>query len=384
MERRTDLDWLRIIAFGLLILYHIECFYNPYPWQANSIHATPVMYPLMRITTPWRLLLLFVIAGVATRFMLDRMRPEAFIASRAIRLLVPLTFAIVVIVPPQTYVQLLQHTDYSGTFFDFLFQQITGHGRWVVNGQQLPTPQMAHMWFVAYLFVYTLLIVPIGPLLKRLPARFFHPFVRWSAIFTAPYLFLAVAGMFVAPFFLTEWHDFWSDWYAFGVFFAGFVFGYAVAKCEPFFQECERIRWWMLALAIAGYALPELKYALRIEQFVKFEVAFHQMQGWAAVLALFGFARRHLRHDGPVRRYLTDAIFPYYIIHQTVIVLAGFYLTNLHIPVWVEAPALILVTVASCMIGYEIVRRISVLRPLFGLKLTPRRPVETTLAPSSS
>jgi len=97
-----------------------------------------------------------------------------------------------------------------------------------------------------------------------------------------------------------------------------------------------------------------------------------ELQAWTMILALIGFARKHLRRDNATRRYLTDAIFPFYIIHQTTIVVAGHYLNQLGWPVWIEAPVLITLTVASCWLGYEIVRRVGFLRPLFGLKLEAR------------
>jgi hypothetical protein len=103
-------------------------------------------------------------------------------------------------------------------------------------------------------------------------------------------------------------------------------------------------------------------------------VGLRELQAWTMILALFGFARKHLRHDNAARRYLTDAIFPFYIIHQTTIVVAGHYINQVGLPVWIEAPVLIATTAASCWIGYDIVRRIGVLRPLFGLKFERRRP----------
>jgi hypothetical protein len=96
--------------------------------------------------------------------------------------------------------------------------------------------------------------------------------------------------------------------------------------------------------------------------------ALRETQAWTMILALFGFARQHLRHDNAARRYLTDAIFPFYVIHQTTIVVAGHYLNQVGLPVGIEASVLIATTAASCWIGYEIVRRIAILRPLFGLK----------------
>jgi hypothetical protein len=90
------------------------------------------------------------------------------------------------------------------------------------------------------------------------------------------------------------------------------------------------------------------------------------------ITAAFGFARRYLRQrDGSVRRYLTDAIFPFYIIHELTITVGGYYLTRFGLDVRLEFALLVTATALSCFITYEIVRRIAWLRPLFGLKTLP-------------
>ena len=91
--RRYDLDWLRIIAFGLLIFYHIGMFYVTWDWHVKSPHASMAIEPLMILTSPWRLSLLFLISGVATAFLLDKTR-RGFFRMRSQRLLIPLIFGI--------------------------------------------------------------------------------------------------------------------------------------------------------------------------------------------------------------------------------------------------------------------------------------------------
>lgn len=369
MERRTDLDWLRIIAFGLLILYHVGLFYMARPWHVNSIHGTDAIEPLLFITTPWRIPLLFVISGVATRFMMDKMSTGAFMASRSTRLLIPLVFGALVIVAPQTYVELVEKANYSGSLIDFYGKYLTNTGHWISSGQEIVTPMVNHLWFVQSLFIYTVLTLIVGRFVKRLPARWIAPFARAPLIVIAPWAILTVLVIYFQPRLEPLSLPVLGEMYHFALYLAFFLFGYGVAKHEAFFEQCERIRWWMLAAAIGGYLFARFG-----GEHWRLVLSMIELQAWAAILAAFGFARRHLRHDGPVRRYLTDAIFPYYIIHQTTLVVAGHYLTQMHIPAWVEAPVLIATIVASCALGYEIIRRVWFLRPLFGLKLEAKKP----------
>jgi glucan biosynthesis protein C len=377
VERRVDLDWVRIIAFGLLIFYHVGMFYVTWDFHVKSSRASDAIEPLMLLTNPWRLLLLFVVSGVATRFMLDKMNVGRFLASRTARLLIPLVFGMFVIVPPQTYMELLGH-GWTGSFFgDFYPKYATASGNWCGPDGCLITPTWNHLWFVAYLFIFTLLVVPVGPLVKRLPAKAVAPLLSGPLIILLPWAFLWVCRMTLYPAF-GDTHALVNDWYVLAVDFAGFLFGYAVAKHERFFETCERLRWLALGLALAGWFGVQLYNGLDIEPNpadprLWAGRAARELEAWCAILAAFGFARRHLRRDGPVRRYLTDAIFPFYIIHQTTIVVAGPWLDRMQLPLWIEAPTLIALTAASCWLGYEIVRRIPPLRPLFGLKLEPRR-----------
>jgi len=89
---------------------------------------------------------------------------------------------------------------------------------------------------------------------------------------------------------------------------------------------------------------------------------------WCCMVAVFGFGRRWLTADGPARRYLTDAVFTYYIVHQTAIVIAAHALRGAGLPVWAEAAVIVAATVAACGLSYEVVRRLGWARPWFGLK----------------
>jgi glucan biosynthesis protein C len=75
-----------------------------------------------------------------------------------------------------------------------------------------------------------------------------------------------------------------------------------------------------------------------------------------------------LTHDNAARRYLTSAIFPVYILHQTVIVVVAHALKPSHLYPPIEGILLVLVTAATCFLSYDAIRRVRLLRPLFGLE----------------
>jgi glucan biosynthesis protein C len=379
--RRYDLDWLRIAAFGLLIFYHIGMFFVSWDWHVKSAHAGPAIQPLMLLTSPWRLALLFLIAGCATRFMMDsamadRLARGRMAKTRSLRLLLPLVFGMLVIVPPQTYYELVEKLGFTEGFAAFYGRYIAFHDGWRPGGRPLVVPTWNHLWFVAYLWVYTMIVLALRPLLhgavmRRIASRA-ADLLTGPALILLPWLLFAVLRLTLFPLF-GQTHALVDDWYLHATYLSLFLFGYGIARSERIWAAIDRLRWPALALALLCYGalvwfmhqrgLPAEARMLR--------QAIWALDLWVWILMLLGFARRWLNHDGPLRRYLTTAIFPFYILHQTIIVVTGHHLTPLGLPGWAEGLILVVVTIAGCLAGYELVRRIGWLRPVFGLKPDP-------------
>lgn len=378
--RRFDLDWLRIIVFGLLILYHVGMFYVTWDWHVKSPHAGEALKPYMALTSPWRLTLLFLISGVATRFMLDRAAGLELIRNRSLRLLVPLAAGMLVIVAPQTYFEAVEKLAYGDGWINFYQKYATAYGGWCPGGTCLIVPTWNHLWFVAYLWVYTMIAAILHPALQRAPVRRIGELARrtfdGSGLILVPWAVLALLRLVLQPRFPGT-HAMIDDWYLHAVYFSVFAFGYCIAKSDTIWRAIERSRWLALGLGLAAYvplawflanygsqaAAPEaLRPVLRVVW---------ALDQWTWIIALLGFARRWLDRDNALRRYLTDAVFPYYIVHQTAIVVIGHYLASLRLPVAVEASALVVSTLAVCAATYEAARRVSWLRPLLGLRPSP-------------
>ena len=159
-DRRADLDWIRVGAFALLILYHVGMFYVTWDWHVKSPRAGHALEPLMVLTNPWRLTLLFLVSGAATRFVFDRLRSARALArTRVVRLLPPLLLAMFVLVPPQSYYEILEQAPHLAESYPaFWLDYATASGNWCDADGCLITPTWNHMWFVAYLLVYSLLL----------------------------------------------------------------------------------------------------------------------------------------------------------------------------------------------------------------------------------
>lgn len=376
-QRRLDLDWLRIIALGLLILYHTGMFYVSWDWHVKSSRASETIEPLMQLLSPWRLALLFLISGAATRFLADKMTGPAFTKARMVRLVPPLALAIFVIVPPQTWYEVYEVVESglapASALDGFYERYVTSSGHWCAPDECIITPTYNHMWFVFYLVLYTLLVPIVGPLVRRAtPALDW--LTRGPGLLIAPWLVMFGLRVTLFPVF-GETHNFMDDFYLHALYLFVFFLGFALAKHQPFFDRCVRARWVAVALALACWIGVQTYFSVYTDADVApsewlrtIMRGVYTLQAWSAIIAALGFAHRYLSNtDNRLRRVLTEAIFPFYLIHQTIIVVAGHHLDALGLPLWLEAVTLIGITVLGCWLFYATAKRISWLRLWAGL-----------------
>ena len=392
-QRRYDLDWVRIGAFMLLILYHVGMYYVTWDWHVKSPYASGTIEPLMMLTSPWRLSLLFLVSGVATAYLLARQGAGHFMGQRSTRLLIPLVFGMLVIVPPQSYLEVVEKLRYAGGFAEFYRLYISGFHGFCRGSDCLIMPTWNHLWFVAYLWVYTAVLYaavriapPVIPWLRRIAEKG----LSGLGVLLWPIAYLVAIRLGLAPRFPAT-HALAGDWYNHAMYFGVFLLGFSLAGARTAWGALERARWLTLGLAVVGWAFLVAYFgaysddaavppmALRL-----FQRGVYGAEQWLAIAAAVGFAHRHLTHDSAARRYLTTAIFPVYILHQTIIVVVAHALKPSHLYPPVEGVVLVLVTVATCFLGYEAIRRVRLLRPLFGLDRGPPRARKIEVSPSAA
>ena len=370
--RRYDLDWLRIIAFGLLILYHVGMFYVTWGWHVKSNYVSSSVEPLMRLINPWRLALLFFISGVAIRFATDKaVSLGRFALSRLARLGLPLLFGLYVWVMPQAFYQVRQSGEFTGSIAEFYPDYVA-----LEQAFSTITPTWNHLWYLAYVLVYILIALATLPLLRRVPAS-----RAWQALTSRPFV---VVFVMILPFAANEtWltpvfpttHDLINDWANHVHRFMIFLVGFFTAKDARFWNSVEKV--WKFApfLAIAAWLVlangqnigdwaREFMSGSQLRFFFSYVMTVY---AWSCILTLLGFAQRFLNRESRQLRYLTGAIFCYYVLHQTITVFAGYYLTGYQLGVVVESVLVLAITVSGCMLGYELIRRVPKIGILFGV-----------------
>jgi glucan biosynthesis protein C len=372
--RRYDLDWIRVCAFGLLILYHVELVYSPFDWHIRSAHTYGWMRQALLLTSPWRLTLLFLVSGAALRLMSARKTAGEVLKARLARLAPPLIFGVVALVPIQSWIEWTDKGTWSAGLPAWMAHELSPAG--VRDG--LP---VNHLWFLVYICAYSLAILPLlirPALITRLEALLVRSMWGWRIV-AIPLAYLLAIRLLLFPFYPVT-NQLVGDWYNHALSFGAFLFGFLMVRRESIWIGFARYRWFSLCGAVllplvmiqdihpgggAFWGLPRN--------------AVFAINQWAMVAGVLGFAYRHLRNAAnPVLSYLNDAIFPCYLAHQTILVLAVWLIKPAHLPAPLEALSLITVTFLGSLAVYEVVRRIPPIRPLWGLKPLPSHVAEET------
>jgi hypothetical protein len=380
-RRRYDLDWLRVLAFGVLILYHTGMFYvADWGWHIKSTHTSENLQYLMLLVNPWRMPLLFLVSGAALWFAARKISPTGLMKLRLLRLLPPLALGMLVIVPPQIYLQILQWEGVELGYVAFyrLYLDL-GTEAFPKHQSPLGLVSWTHLWFIPYLLIYTLAFVILKSLLDRLAFELsrLNPSLVW--LYALPLAVLLPIGLFLEPRF-PRTYAIVGDWYAHALYFSAFVFGYIGAGQLYIVRTLVANRRLCLGISLVTYLLFVLmgRGHLSLELLgsaaglVRTSIAY--LNGWGWILTVLAWSAAYLNRPSRLLTYMNTAILPWYVLHQTLTILLAWQLSKLGMPVGLEAMLVVAGTVAGCMVGYEFIRRYQPWRFLFGLKPAGGRP----------
>jgi hypothetical protein len=318
-----------------------------------------------------------MISGLAVSFIWGKYSSARFAARRAKRLLIPFLFGMAFVVSPQCYYEALNKGLIDPGFLRFMgqyltFQDFPGEA-WA--GEQQIVWTWNHLWYLLYLFFYTLLLIPVARFLDGPGAGIRRRFqsLRGVWLVVMPILPLMLYYNVVFPSFPGISHAFFDDWYAHAMFFTFFLYGFLIARDEGLWRELTRIRKATLLLALVSFGLYMLS-----GEFLGDESSIWQNQliglitylnRWLWIITVLGWGHHLLNKPMKWLPYATEAVYPWYILHQTIILVVGYNLAQLQLGLFVESLLVLLATIGGCLVLHEfVIRRVGFLRPLFGLK----------------
>ncbi|MGI9649682.1 acyltransferase family protein [Chryseobacterium sp. RLHN22] len=368
--RRYDLDNLRVIAFGLLIFYHVGMVFVPWHNHIKDVNIHEGLVLPMLFLNQWRLSILFVISGMGTYFALSKRTGLQLAKERIKRLLIPLLFGMAFIVPPQVYYEWLDKGLFDGNYIDFYLDK----SFWK------PYPEGGaiswhHLWFVLYLLIFSLVLIPFFLHIVRNPEAFIIKKLR--------YLINKSFGLFafIIPLFLFECylapaypstHALFGDWFNlinYGtLFMSGFLF---ISLKDVFWDSVQMNKHLYLISGLIAFPVLILLSSENCN-FQGKTYAFSLVKVfncWSWILCIFGYGATYLNRSSRFLSYANESVYPLYILHQTVIVILCYYIKHTGWDFGLKFSLMVIGTFGFSIIIYEFgIRRLRWIRPLFGLK----------------
>lgn len=364
--RLHSIDWLRVLAVLLLFPFHVSRVFNTEAFYVKAGHLSAALDVVLDFISVWHMPLLFLLAGASTFFALRKRSSRQYLGERFLRLGIPFVMGVfLVLIPVQTWYGARFNSGYGDSFWHYL---VSGEFlRWSIKegGDYFGGFGFGHLWFIFVLLLVALIALPLlggrgrgATLLHGLSRRLARP-IWWPLAALLILLGASVpdpTGSLQPCFYL--------------VFF---VLGY-VAVCEPeFMRAAERYRRPALAVGVALAAWSVLSGGLRDalpDPSLQLTALYFLgvLSSWLVIVGLLGYGRRYLNRESAALTYLAEASYPVYLLHQTVIVIAAYYLVDLPAAAPLQWLTLLVVSAAGTFALYELVRRSQTTRFLFGMR----------------
>lgn len=367
------LDWLRVLSMVGIFLFHNARFYDIFSdWDVKNATTSMIASMPVAFMNEWLMPFFFLIAGAGVYYALKARRAGQFIQERSLRLMVPLVFGMVIIVAPQAYFSALNDGVQMGGYNIF---QIYG-----LYLSTLPDLNWFHLWFLAYLFAFSIVALPIfvtwrkggTSLVSRIALVLNRPWVL------LPVLILSLAAvntlLYPGGFWGNRNTGNWSiiDYLLF------FISGYVIFANPRIMDTVRKISWITLGIAIITLiSMATIFYDVLVDRATNFGSAMfiasqlvEAVSTWCWLLAFLGLGSRFLNRDNRFLSHANEAVLPFYVLHQTVIITIGFYVVQWNTGVGLKYLVISTTSFVAIILIYELlVRRINVLRFLFGMRV---------------
>ncbi len=372
-RRKYYIDWIRVLAFFLLILFHCAMPFVIFGWEIKNSETSAGLSRLILWLHQWRLPLLFFISGVGIHFSLQRRSVLSFAGERFVRLFIPLLFAMFFTIPLQVYFERLQKGEINISYPDF-YPSV-----WNFIPYPEGTLTWSHMWYVVYLYVFCMLLIPVFGLFKiKLMQRLKEQAETFLSNPLAVLLQLLPLVFYYYTLYLEypEQMSLLDDWFLF-VFSLTLVFyGYLFGGSERFWTMCEKYRWHFLV--VAAICITALFYGFWWDfSFPKQQDTRFYMYGllnsvhiWLLILSILGFARKYLNFNNRFLTFANQAVYPFYILHQTIIVAFGYYVVQWPLHWSLKLVVLVATVFPTLFVLYNwLIKPFKLTGFLFGIKL---------------
>lgn len=370
------LDWLRVIGMVMVFCFHVGRVFDVVDWHIKNPQVSYGMTVFTGFIIQWLMPLFFLLAGAASYLALRFKSKTYYIKERFKRLIVPFVCGLFILIPPQEYIQQLDEGKYRGAFLNFYPHFLDGmrpeyNLRWFFAYSH-------NLWFLGFLFIFSLLALPIFLLLNRKSGL--NVFSGINAIGQKPFgIFLFIVPIASIQVALRARFSQYLDWADFFFWFAFFLYGYIIRSDIKYRIAVvnNRIIGLIMGVVCSGIlAFLLAKGCVEVwELSPKFTLGFaiyqilRTINIWSWIVFLLGVCIKYLNHSNKLLKYANEAALPFYMIHQTILFITAYYIMPMNVGIALKFIATFIITFILTLFVYDfLVRRTNVTRFIFGLK----------------
>jgi Acyltransferase family len=376
-NRRYEFDWLRVLAILVVFLYHSTRFFNLGDWHVKNAH-TYVWVEIWNVfATRWMMPLFFIISGASLFYAIGKSGGwPRFYVDKFLRLMIPVLFASVTHSALQVYLERLSHGQFSGSFFSFLPEYFNG----VYLGIGMPgnfAYHGMHLWYLFFLFLYGLICYRLFIWLKAGGRQMLN---RITSLFAIPgliYLWFALPLLIMKALIPQAVLDVGSGGWGFLYYIWFLISGFLIVSNDRLQRDIKNQRWISLLLGVVVmsaylyqlFSPSRVVFPARISDWIYTLLSF--FSAWCWLFAILGFGMRYLAFDRPALRYANEAVLPFFILHQTVLLGIGYFIMTWEVndvlkwAIVFTSSFIIIIALYTLLI-----RKFELFRFLFGMKTT--------------